>query len=81
MSNPQYGTQYVFVPRASDARYAILSEADAIIDETYYVGIPSLANISSSLGYGTLGEAVRGLKAFKNGDVYRCAQERVGACL
>ena len=47
-------------------------QADMIIDETYYIGIPSITNISRSLGFFTLGDAQATAPAFAKQQVYRC---------
>jgi hypothetical protein len=70
-SNPLYGTQLAFFPKGSDGIYKILSEADMIIDETYWVGIPSLANISRSLGFGSVEDAQASVPAFQSGNIFR----------
>jgi hypothetical protein len=76
-SNMMYGTQYMFFPKGSDGIYKILSEADMLIDETYWVGIPSLANISRSLGFGSVDDAQAAVPAFANGNIFRCGWRRL----
>ena len=77
--NPLYGTRYAFLPRGSDGLFRLLSQADAIIDESYYaVGVPSLANVSRSLGYNGEKDAAAGVPAFKAGAIYRWARSGGG---
>jgi hypothetical protein len=47
-------------------------QADMLIDETYYIGIPSALNISRSLGFLNVGEAQATVPAFTQQQVYRC---------
>ncbi|KAI8471552.1 MAG: hypothetical protein J3K34DRAFT_231734 [Monoraphidium minutum] len=70
-TNPLLGVSYVFVPKTADGLQALLKEADMIIDETYHIGIPSLASIAKAFGLRNLGDAQAGLPAFQNQQVYR----------
>ena len=73
-SNALHGTQYVFIPRGDAGAVArLLAGADMVIDETYYVGIPSLPMIAKSLGFMQIVDARRAVPAFETGNVYRWA--------
>jgi hypothetical protein len=70
-TNPTYGTRFAFVPKGHDAIYRILAQADMLIDETYYVGIPSIKNITSGLGFATVAQAMKAVPAIGTGDIFR----------
>jgi hypothetical protein len=70
-SNPTYGTQYAFFPKGSPGIARALGGADMIIDETYYVGVPGLANISASLGFESPEDAAAAVPALAAGNIYR----------
>jgi hypothetical protein len=42
-----------------------------VIDDTYYVGIPSVLNITRSLGFANLGDAQAAMPALVKGQIYR----------
>ena len=70
-SDATYGTEYAWFPKGDGGLFTVLGGVDAIIDETFYVGVPGLKNVSASLGFGSVAAARSSLQAFENGDVFR----------